>query len=206
MIKIIDAVMNLAPHADMLKKVGVDTVGRYLSAYHHWKVIGPAEAHALGAAGINVFLVYEDGAQAKGAAAGKAAGLWVRNYLPIIGVPPGACVYLAEDYNPGVHELPAIEAYFAEFRAALAPQYRIGCYGSGLICNALFDKKLVEKRWITNSRAFFDSKADVAAGKWDLHQHLPIKLGGLQVDWNEARSEIGSFVPFAAPAIQMPTA
>lgn len=68
--------------------------------------------------------------------------------------------------------LPFVDHYFSELNRVLKAdgRYRIGGYGSGLVCEHLLKKKLVEFCWLAMSTGWPRSKEFLASGKWTLVQ------------------------------------
>jgi hypothetical protein len=78
-----------------------------------------------------------------------------------------------------------------------APQYRVGAYGSGLVCGNLTVRGLISLTWLAMSRGFAGTKAALDAGEFHLAQLPPAStLCGIGVDFNDAnpaRPDFGSF-------------
>jgi hypothetical protein len=85
-----------------------------------------------------------------------------------------------------------------EREGAGQPGYRIGVYGSGLVCRRLVDGKIVEFAWLALSRGWRETQAFDASGAWVLKQTRETELCGLRVDFDEpnpANAPFGAFVP-----------
>jgi hypothetical protein len=72
----------------------------------------------------------------------------------------------------GRHMLPFVDHYFREVNRVLKAdgRYKIGGYGSGLVCEHLLDKKLVSYCWLAMSTGWPRSKEFLASGRWNLVQ------------------------------------
>src|SRR6185369_2726424 len=77
-------------------------------------------------------------------------------------------------------------------------EYRVGAYGSGLVCNTLTKKKLIDFTWLAMSRGFAGTREALEAGEFHLAQRAPAgSLCGLGVDFNDpnpARPDFGAFM------------
>ena len=76
---------------------------------------------------------------------------------------------------------------------ALGFPYKIGVYGSGLVCQGLLAAGLCSYTWLTNSTGFQGYKQFYASKRWNLAQHLPKYYGKLQADPNETAADFGAF-------------
>lgn len=207
---IFDTNNRVTPRLPALKAAGTETIIRYLACQTHDpdKVVTPDEARAIAAAGIKLGLVYEVSGQPSGDIIGKRDGDWAACHAPQVGAPTDGSVIIwyAVDYDPPAGDMPGIEAAFAAFNSAVAPAFRVGCYGSGACCDALFAKGLITARWITQSMGFTGSRAAIAAKRYELLQQLPKKICGLDTDPDvklTPGTDIGDFVPFA-PVLPVP--
>lgn len=64
-------------------------------------------------------------------------------------------IYFAVDCNPAPRDLPAILNYFLYVKEALwQAGYRVGVYGSGLVCKALSDEGIVHRTWLANAKGW----------------------------------------------------
>ncbi len=68
--------------------------------------------------------------------------------------------------------LPHVDHYFREVNRIMKAdgRYRVGGYGSGLVCRHLLGKKLVDFCWLAMSTGWPQSKEFQASGKWSLSQ------------------------------------
>jgi hypothetical protein len=112
--------------------------------------------------------------------------------------PRGSAIYFGVD-GPwkAPYELANVTAYFQEVNARLAGSgYRVGVYGSGLVCNALLANGLAELCWLAAPTSWPDFSTYYQTKKWKLVQ-LPTTLcGGRSVDFNLANgveAEYGQF-------------
>jgi hypothetical protein len=112
--------------------------------------------------------------------------------------PRGSAIYFGVD-GPwsGSYELAAIMAYFREVNARMAGSgYRVGVYGSGLVCSALLASGLAELCWLAAPTSWPDFSAWYQTKRWNLVQLPTTQCGGRSVDFNLANSsavEYGQF-------------
>ena len=112
--------------------------------------------------------------------------------------PRGSAIYFGVDgaWNRA-YELANIMAYFREVNARLAGSgYRVGVYGSGLVCNALLANGLAELCWLAAPTSWPDFSAWYQTKRWRLVQLPTTQCGGRSVDFNLANgpeAEYGQF-------------
>ena len=108
--------------------------------------------------------------------------------------------------SPGVNA-PAAKWAFAE-ESGGSPKYRVGTYGSGLVCLALTARGLSEFTWLAMSRGFRGTREALQAGNFHLAQRAPAtKVCGLDVDINDHnpdRPDFGAFLIAGNPAPAVP--
>jgi len=190
----------------------VGTVIRYYnfsnSASFPEKCLTLAEAQAIAAQGLLSAVVFQqrqnqvgDFSNVKGLAAGRRAYQLAQN---TISQPPGSGIYFSVDFDATSTEITgAVIPYFEGVQQAFdeesggAPQYRVGAYGSGLVCGNLTLRGLISLTWLAMSRGFAGTKAALDAGEYHLAQRPPATtLCGIGVDFNDvnpARPDFGSF-------------
>ena len=109
--------------------------------------------------------------------------------------PKGSTIYFGVD-GPW-RELTNITAYFREAYTRLARTgYRVGVYGSGLVCNALLTSGLAEACWLAAPTRWPDYHAYYQTRNWGLAQLRPTRCGGREVDFNlvsNADADFGQF-------------
>lgn len=202
---IIDTNNNVTTRLAAFKRAGVTSIGRYIASglENEEKVIKPAEAKAIAAAGLRLFLIYEINGKPDGAADGKRDGEFALAWAKTLGAPKGAAIYYTVDYDASPADLMGIIEAFTAFKEALQGYYEVGCYGSGYICDQLDKRGLIKYRWLTMSEGFRGSRDAVAKGQYDMRQLIDRKVAGLDVDPDElhtAKADFGDFVPFALPS------
>jgi hypothetical protein len=202
----VDTNTNVTTYLPTLAAAGVTAVGRYYSI-NKSKLLTQIEAEAIANAGLSIFVVYEDGADPAKFNAGlgtfqaQQALICARE----VGQPQGSAIYFAVDFDCTAAQFQQqITPYFHAISAVFAGQgfpYKIGVYGSGLVCQGLLQAGLCSYTWLTNSTGFQGYRQFYASKRWNLAQHLPKSYGRLQADPNEVAADFGAFrVGTAAPA------
>ena len=209
---IIDTPFNTESKASCLVANGVKTVIRYYnfsnSSTFKSKRLELAEAQVLSAHGLKMAVTFQqrqnqvgDFSDAKGEAAGRRAYRYAQDH---IGQPAGSGIYFSVDFDASKTELANhIEPYFNGVKRGFDaesggnPEYRIGAYGSGLVCSVLTGKGLIELTWLAMSRGFRGTKDALNNGEYHLAQNAPeAHLCGLGVDFNDtnpAKPDFGEF-------------
>lgn len=228
---IIDTNHNTMKSFQRMHASGVQSVIRYFSRAMGDKVIRKAELEALLKDGFRVGIVYE-GAGDKLSVFSYDMGFkdaaFARDYGAQIGVPGGAAIYFAVDFDATANQINhQIVDYFRGVGGAFAlrgpASYRVGVYGSGMVCKAIKDTtKLAGFSWVSCSMGWTGSRAYAAGNTWNLIQRLPMTVAGLDVDpdvANPAYPDWGDFgrigvkpvavapaAPDTAPAVAANTA
>ena len=104
--------------------------------------------------------------------------------------PRGSAIYFGVD-GPWrmAYELANILAYFGELKAGLAAAgYRIGVYGSGLVCNMLRTTGLADLCWLAAPTSWPDYHTYYETRRWGLVQLRTSQCGGRSVDFNIVNS------------------
>jgi hypothetical protein len=206
---VIDAAQNCAGAAGCLEGAGVRVVIRYYTEFTQMpqKRLTPAEAGALAAAGFELGAVYQDAHNAArhfSRSLGLARGRYAYRYAQdTIAQPPGSAINFAVDFDAAAAEIDAgVVPYFEGLGRAFddagggAPDYRIGVYGSGLVCRRVLDQGLAAVAWLAAARGWRETRAFDESGRWHLKQNPESTLCGLQVDvddTNPAQPDFGAF-------------
>jgi hypothetical protein len=87
--------------------------------------------------------------------------------------------------------IPFVDHYFTELNRVLKAdgRYRIGAYGSGMVCKHLLGKNLAEHCWLAMSTGWPQSKEFQASGNWSLVQQQTTFCKG----WKFNDSEMARF-------------
>ena len=147
---------------------------------------------------------------------GFAAGLRAYRYAQdSIRQTAGSAIYFSVDFDAAESEIVThVAPFFAGVKRAFAeesggsPKYRVGTYGSGLVCSALTARGLSEFTWLAMSRGFRGTREALQAGNFHLAQRAPAtKVCGLDVDINDHnpdRPDFGAFIIAGDPAPAVP--
>jgi hypothetical protein len=213
---IIDTPFDATDRAEGLRQLGVTTVIRYYcfrnSATFPAKCLTAREAQALCAVGLRLVTVFqqrqnqlEDFSEAKGRSTGARAHELAEG---AVGQPPGSAIFFAVDFDASAAQIAAhVQPFFEGVRAALAsanggaPAYRIGVYGSGLVCKTLRSAGLSELSWLAMARGFAGTREELERGQWQLNQlPPPSTLLGLGVDFNASNPDLPDCGAFSVEA------
>lgn len=137
----------------------------------------------------------------KGFAAGRRA---YRHAQENVGQPAGSGIYFSVDFDAGNSEIrDNVAPYFEGVKRAFeqesggTPEYRVGAYGSGLVCTALTGRGLIELTWLAMSRGFRGTRDALRAGEFHLAQRAPATtLCRLGVDFNDPNPDHPDFGAF----------
>lgn len=209
---IIDTPFNTKSKIPCLLSEGVRTVIRYYNFSNSQsfpeKCLELAEAQTLAAHEIQIAVVFQqrqnqvaDFTLIKGIAAGRRA---YRHAQDNINQPARSGIYFSVDFDADGNEIENnIAPYFEGIKRAFAeesvgnPEYRIGAYGSGLVCTTLAKNGLIELTWLAMSRGFRGTREALNAGEFHLTQRAPAAmLCGIGVDFNDPnpdRPDFGAF-------------
>jgi len=112
--------------------------------------------------------------------------------------PRGSAIYFGVDGSwQTAYELANIADYFRGLRAKLAGfGYRIGVYGSGLVCNMLLSTGLAELCWLGAPTSWPDYHVYYQTRQWGLAQLRPSQCGGRSVDFNLANGMVADYGQF----------
>ena len=195
----IDTNTNATTYLPTLAAAGVKAVGRYYSI-NASKVLSQMEAEAISGAGLSIFVVYEDGADP--AKFDASLGTFQAQQALIcagdVGQPQGSAIYFAVDFDCTTAQFQQqITPYFNAVKAVFASRglpYKIGVYGSGLVCQGLLAAGLcVSTLGSPTPQVSKATSNSMRSKRWSLAQHLPKYYGKLQADPNETAPDFGAF-------------
>ena len=120
--------------------------------------------------------------------------------------PRGSAIYFGVDGGWGKpDEIASIKAYFAAVRERLnGSGYRLGVYGSGLVCKELIHDGLAELCWLANATSWPGYNDYYRGGQWGLVQLRPMDCGGRNVDFNLSNGEDVDYGQFAPAPVRGP--
>jgi hypothetical protein len=213
-IKVIDVNVDVTHHLHALRVAGVESIFAYLNPLgSNEKAITPARARAIRDAGLRLGLVSEGWGDFAHHGISASAGLRDAKHAlrmaPTLGVTGEATIYFAVDTDATWGQIISLVIpYFKAIHEHIGG-LRVGCYGSGAVCETLLQQQLVERAWLAQSRGWLRSREFALTDKWALKQLMPSHIAGVSCDPNVAQSvvsgtnpvayEIGDFVPFGAP-------
>jgi hypothetical protein len=203
-VMIIDCDVGFLDNVPLLQQHNVDTVGRYYCTQNTYKLLGPKEAHQIAAAGLRLFVVYEDhGSVNLTYGQGKADATAALKQAALIEQPPDSAIYFAVEGLPNGYkagDLPQLRQYFSGIKDAVAGKYAIGVYSDGTVCQAMAEEGFCRYTWLTAASYSFEGTKDFfASGRWSLAQLAPLDLHpddwkGRKIDINCANGDFGSFL------------
>ena len=204
----VEAVDSSAPvtqsFLDQIKAIGIKTIIRY---YDHedetlpGKTLRRGERDAILMNGLKMGVVFQHRNNKLGSFTAVRGRQDAERSLMLAAEnsqPSGSAIYFGVDgaWNRA-YELANIMAYFREVNARLAGSgYRVGVYGSGLVCNALLANGLAELCWLAAPTSWPDFSAWYQTKRWRLVQLPTTQCGGRSVDFNLANgpeAEYGQF-------------
>jgi hypothetical protein len=204
----VEAVDSSAPvvqsFLDRIKAIGIKTIIRY---YDHedetlpGKTLRRGERDVIVMNGLNIGVVFQH-RNNKFATFTALRGRQDAERSLILAAenaqPRGSAIYFGVDgpWNTS-YELAAIMIYFREVNAGMMGRgYRVGVYGSGLVCNTLLANGLAELCWLAAPTSWPDFSAWYQTKRWRLVQLPTTQCGGRSVDFNLANgheAEYGQF-------------
>ncbi len=203
---VIDTNSDCTNKIAVLQAHAVTAVGRYYTTYHpSYQILRP-EAQAIVAAGIKLFVVFEDcpnpvldpdhGARDAKHALAQAMAL---------GQPQGSAIYFAAEGLPDGYaqrDVSNAKKYFSGIASVIGQRYAVGVYSNGVICEALLDAQLCRYAWLSASTSFEGSAQFYAGGRWALAQKVPVDIDwdGLSIDNDDAAADFGAFGSLAQPS------
>src|SRR5438477_313120 len=204
----VEAVDSSAPvtqsFLDQIKAIGIRTIIRY---YDHedetlpGKTLRRGERDAILMNGLKMGVVFQhrhDKFASFTALRGRQDGERSLILAAENAQPRGSAIYFGV-VGPwhAPYELANIMEHFREVNARLGgSRYRVGLYGSGLVCNALLANGLAELCWLAAPTSWPDFSAWYQTKRWKLVQLPTTQCGGRSVDFNlasDTAAEYGQF-------------
>jgi hypothetical protein len=185
---------------DELKGGRVDFVARYYrEPESRWPALSIGEAELISSAGLKIVAVWESHSRnpahfSYDSGFGDATAAYQQ--AKAVGQPPGSAIYFAVDFDARGWSFDGVDAYFRGVQAGLAaasggaPEYAVGVYGSGAICDAVKRTGLARYAWLSNSLAWTGS---IGYEDWDIRQGGRWPELALNHDGDEAKNEYGAF-------------
>lgn len=211
----VDTASSAEALASAIARKGYKAVARYYS-FSNWKKLQPAEAQQLIAAGLTIITVYED-SNNQASVFNKASGEQQASEAlhlaqNIIRQPRDSAIYFAVDYDASYYDYvncitPYLKAIKASF-AKVGTPYKIGVYGSGLICENALQDGLVDFTWLSQSKGFHDYQPFKDSLKWNILQGNDVKISGTDFDsdiLNLSNGDFGGFTHLESPDQSSPS-
>jgi hypothetical protein len=189
---------------DTMREIGIKTIIRY---YDHedetlpGKTLRRDERNLISANGFETAVVFQHHNNRFASFTELRGRLDAERSLALAGEnsqPRGSAIYFGVD-GPwqSAYELAYVAAYFRELKARLSGfGYRIGVYGSGLVCNMLVSTGLAELCWLGAPTSWPDYHTYYQTRKWGLAQLRTSLCGGHSVDFNLANDRVADYGQF----------
>jgi hypothetical protein len=162
------------PSPKKIRAAGYTFAVRYLSYDKTGKNLSASEAKALRAAGVDVAVVWEQGAYdaLSGSGLGVTHAKAAKSQAAACGSPAGRPIYFAVDFDATPGQQAAINAYF-DGVASVIGHNRTGGYGGYYVIKRLFDAGKIKYGWQTYAWS---------GGQWDPRAQLRQIKNGIHVD------------------------
>lgn len=220
----IDLPIDASDVLNELKSSQLDFVARYYrDPASRWPTLSASEVQRLSSLGLKIVTVWEwhshDPAYFS-YASGYSDALGAYRQAKGVAQPTGSAIYFAVDFNANALDLPQVDQYFRGIAAGFAaagngrPDYKVGVYGSGAVCDALKRAGLAQYAWLSNARAWTGASSYIG---WNIKQSGQFANLSFSHDSNEAKDDYGGFrlandatdassVATVAPAVATPQA
>jgi Domain of unknown function (DUF1906) len=183
-----------------LKNSRVEFVARYYrEPESRWPALSSNEAQSLSSQGLRIVAVWESHSRKPAHfsySSGYSDAVMAYQEARATGQPTGSAIYFAVDFNAQSQWLPSINEYFRGIAAGFAaasggnPQYAVGVYGSGAVCDSLKRTGMARYAWLSNSIAWTGS---IGYQDWNIRQSGVLPELSFNHDADEARNEYGGF-------------
>lgn len=136
------------PRPSVIRAAGHRFVCRYLADTANPKNLTAVERDALLDGGLDVVLVFEQGATRAlaGSGTGTRDGATAKARADALGAPPTAAIYAAVDFGPSAVQMPDVLAYLRGFARGCAP-HPLGVYGGWATIDAAHRAGLTRYLW-----------------------------------------------------------
>jgi len=193
---------------DNAKRIGISTIIRY----YDWedetlpnKTLKQSELKSIAERGLNVAVVFQHHNDStttfetvgRGKIDGKRSVYLAKSFSQ----PAGSAVYFGVDgidakffekfrkiktTNEEKYGIDVVKRYFREVNSVFSGTgYKIGVYGSGLVCRSILDAGLAQYCWLANATGWPEYREFEKSNRWQLKQLLPTKARdcfGVEVD------------------------
>jgi hypothetical protein len=204
---VIDTNSTCTQNIETLQTHNVTAVGRYHSTYKPNNRILRAEAEALIAAGMKIFVVFENCANpVLTLKQGTIDATYALRQAAELGQPHGSAIYFAAEGLPDGYthnDINNAKNYFTGINSVIGQNYKVGVYSNGVICKALRQgpHPLCSYAWLSASLSFEGTVEYRDSHEWALFQRTPtdIDWDGLSIDNDDAAADFGAFDALVAP-------
>jgi len=196
----IDCANDCSKLGASIKAAGAGFVGRYYrTAHSRYDALTFAEVKSLSTAGLDVVALWEsasDKADHFAYSSGVDEGTSAYRQALLSGQPRGTPIYFAVDFDASSTQIAGpILDYFKGIADGFntisgnAPAFKVGVYGSGLVCAWLKNHNLVTHTWLAMSRKW----AGFNYSDWNIKQGAALPGLGFDHDSDTARADYGGF-------------
>lgn len=200
----IDLPTDASDVINSLKGSRLDFIARYYrDPASRWPTLTASEAQRLSSLGFKLVTIWETHSHRPdyfSYSSGYSDAMNAYRQAKTIAQPSGSAIYFAVDFNARGDNLLQVDQYFrgigAHFAAASGgrPEYKVGVYGSGAVCDAIKGAMLAQYCWLSGSTAWAGSLGYTG---WNIRQAaMGARFASLSFDHdaNEARDDYGGFV------------
>ena len=196
----IDLAIDAGGKIAAISGANLDFVARYYrSPTSHFPSLSASEARLL-SAGMKIVVVWEaasNHASYFSHLSGVNDSTSAYHHAQTIGQPAGSAIYFAVDYDASRTDIVGpIDEYFRGIAAGFAaaggdtPDYKVGVYGSGAVCQALTQAGLADYTWLAMSTGWAGFRTFTA---WNIKQGKALPNLAFDHDSDEATDYYGGF-------------
>jgi uncharacterized protein (TIGR02594 family) len=183
-----------------LEENNVKVIIRYYASSKRSKTISLEEYKHLSDKGFYILPVYQD-VNRKSTDFGYNNGIQhaknALKFVKYLSQPEHTTILFAvdTDFTPDQIEKYIIP-YFKGINEVIK-NYQIGAYGSGVVLDTLYEKDLVDVKWLSMSRLFYGTEKTFYSDKWDMRQLAPDRVyNGINYDMNIIKKDIDTLGVF----------
>ncbi len=197
-----DAAQDCTRIVPLATTAGVAWIARYLS-FNPSKNLSRSEADAILAAGMDIVSIWQNRGRLPSDFTPQKAfrdATEARALAQAVGQPPMTAIFFAVDFDASISEIiTGVIPYFRTANEVLAGSYRVGVYGSGLVCSRLDAENLVLYDWLAGAMGWQGSRAYANAHLTEIEQGKETDPWGFgfNIDTNTAPAgrDFGSWHP-----------
>ncbi len=184
-----------------IQNAKLDFVVRYYrNPTSRWPSLSQSEARLLSAAGLQIAVVWESASTdvsyfSRLSGVDDATSAYHQAHA--LGQPAGSAIYFAVDFDATAQQIVGpVDEYFRGISSGFAaaggdsPDYRVGVYGSGAVCQSLISAGLAEYSWLAMSTGWAGYRT--FAG-WNIKQGKALPSLRFDHDSDQAAADYGGF-------------